>query len=159
MASPRLEAFALYDRATGGLLEGQESLVSFLTYSDDAGNALSAPAIAEIGGGWYSFLPVFADPDRGIVYTIDTGFNANPAKLSRYIRPEDWNADYVQTVQQLIQDVKDFEQGKWEIVTSGPDTNCFIVYAQDGTTVLKKFLLQDASGVPTTTTPFKRIPV
>lgn len=132
--------------------------MSFLTYRDDGGTEISPPTIAELGGGWYGFLPTFSSSSRSLMYIIDGGPNANPAKLARYMRPEDWNSDYVPAVQQLAQSIKDHEQGRWEIPILGPNANCFIVYAPDGVTVLRKYHLLDAGGVPTTVNPYSRVP-
>lgn len=60
---------------------------------------------------------------------------------------------------QTIQDILDYHQGKWEVVTSGPDVNKMVFYRVDGTTVLKKFALQKADGTASYSNPFKRIPL
>jgi hypothetical protein len=151
MASPKYEAFALFNQTTGAPLTGQASLMSFLTYKDTSGTNLSQPTIVEIGGGWYGFIPTLpVDTSKGIVYILDTGTNGNPTQVSRYIRQEDYYTD-------VLQDLAQFEMGNWEVVTTGPNTNHFVVYAQDGTTVLKKFLLKDKNGNPTASDPFKRV--
>lgn len=160
MASPKLEAFAIFNLSTGAPMTGQAGSMSFLTYKDDTGvNVTPVPTIVEIGGGWYGFLPSFpANPNKGVVYTVDTGPNANPTKVTRYMRPEDYNADAIPTIQALAERIRDFGEGKWEIATTGPNANHFIVYAADGVTVLRKYQLLDASGLPTTTNPYKRSP-
>lgn len=146
MASPKLEVFALFDLTTNAILTGQ--VPTFLTYKNDLGVNVAQPTISEIGGGLYGFLPAFTD-GRGIGYIIDTGANANPTRISRYMRAEDY----------IGEDVNDFVRGKWEIKATGPDANRFIVYAPDGVTVLKKYDLEDVLGNPTTTNPFSRTPV
>jgi len=94
MASPKLEVFFLYDRATGAPLAGQtigQSGVKFLSYKDDLGANVSQPTITELGSGAYGFLPVFNDPARAIIYTLDTN-GVLPAYFTRFMRPEDWNS-------------------------------------------------------------------
>jgi hypothetical protein len=58
-----------------------------------------------------------------------------------------------------IQDLLDYQAGKWEIKATGPDANRLILYRPDGTTVLKKFDLKNANGDPTFVNPFQRVPV
>jgi hypothetical protein len=161
MASPKLEAFALFHLTTGNPLTGQAGAMSFLTYKDDLGaNVFPLPTITEIGGGWYGFSPTFpVSPLRAVVYTVDTGANGNPAKVGRYMRPEDYNADGIPDLQTMLTQLRDFTEGKWQIVTSGADANRLVVYAADGVTVLKKFDLLDANNLPTAVNPFKRSPV
>lgn len=150
MASPKIEVFFLYDGA-GVPLTG--ATPTFDTYKDDLGANLSQPSITEIGGGAYKFTPdITTDPDRGIAYVVDGGASANPRRLARYIRPEDYALDQ-------IQDLHDLEFGKWQIFTSGGDINRLVTYRPDGTTVLKKFDLFDSAGVPTSINPFRRTPV
>ncbi len=112
---------------------------------------VTPPSIIELGGGAYSFTPVFADETKGIFYTLNTGTNANPPNVNRFMRPEDWISDDIQT---LI----DIETGKWQVFTSGPNVNKMIFYAQDGVTELYSFDLFDAAGNPTFANFFKRVP-
>jgi hypothetical protein len=58
-----------------------------------------------------------------------------------------------------IQDLLDYQAGKWEIKTTGADANRLILYRPDGVTVLKKFDLKNANGDPTFVNPFQRVPV
>jgi hypothetical protein len=58
-----------------------------------------------------------------------------------------------------LQEILEYQVGKWEIQVTGPDANRLILYRPDGVTVLKKFDLQNANGDPTFINPFKRIPV
>lgn len=146
MASPRYEVFFIFD-VFGAPVTG--ATPTFTTYKDSSGGALAAPAIAEIGGGAYRFLPVFADPTKGIVYVINTGANNYPERYYRYIRPEDWIAD---TTHQYL-------TGKWVIQTAGPDKYHLVCYDEDGATQLYKFELRDAAGSLTITNPFTRTPV
>lgn len=150
MASPKIEVFFLYD-GTGAPLTG--ATPTFDTYKDDLGANLSQPAITEIGGGAYKFTPdITTNPNRGIAYVVNGGASANPRRLARYVRPEDYAPD-------LLPDLYDMNFGKWEIKTSGPDINRMITYRIDGVTILKKFDLFDAAGVPTSINPFRRDPV
>lgn len=149
MASPKIEVFFLYDSA-GAPLTG--ATPTFDTYRRDDGTDLigSAPAITEIGGGAYKFTPVFPT-DHGIAYVIDGGASANPRRLARYARPEDFATD-------LVQDLWDIEFGKWQIATSGPDIHRLVLYRPDNS-ILKKFDLFDSAGIPTSINPFRRDPV
>lgn len=160
MASPKIEVFAVYHITTGALLTGQAGLMSFLTYTDDLGNAVAAPSISEIGStGLYKFTPTFpVDTNRGVVYVVNTGTNGNPTRQSRFIRPEDWATDSISTLVTDVALIKKIETGKWQIHTSGADVNRLVIYDTDGTTVLVKFDLVDAAGIPTTTNPYKRSP-
>jgi hypothetical protein len=160
MASPQIEVIVFYDLSTGAPLSGLTP--TFEVYEDDLGNDLSgtAPTISEIGvSSVYKFTPAFADPDRGIIYVIDAGATANPRRVSRYMRPEDWATDDVATAVADIAIIKTVTLGKWEIKSTGGDANHLILYEDDGVTVLQKFLLTDVSGVPTYINPFKRSPV
>lgn len=153
MPSPQIEVLFFYDLSTGAPLTGLTPVFEF--YKDDLGANLTPPTITEIGGGAYKFTPAFpADPLRAVIYVVDAGATANPRRQARFVRPEDWNTDVFD-----MGDVQDAVLGKWEIKTTGPDANHLIFYRLDGVTVLKKFLLTDAAGVPTTINPFKRTPV
>ncbi len=125
---------------------------AFETYVNDGGDPVSPPAIIELGGGLYGFTPIFADTTRGIAYVITTSVLGNPDRVYRYMRPEDWNPDLLETLLQI-------EVGKWEIKTTGPDANRLIFYDVDGTTVLYKFDLKDSVGSPTVLNPYLREPV
>lgn len=147
MASPKIEVFFLYDSA-GAPLTGATPV--FDTYKDDLGTNLAQPSITEIGGGAYKFTPVL-DPARGIAYVVDGGASANPRRLARYVRPEDFATD-------LVQDLWDIEFGKWQIATSGPDIHRLVLYRPDNS-ILKKFDLFDSAGIPTSINPFRRDPI
>jgi hypothetical protein len=150
MASPQIVVFFLYSETTGGPLTG--ATPTFETYLDTSGGAVGNPAISEVGGGAYKFTPVFPT-DKGLLYIIDAGVGAgaNPRFQSGFLRPEDFNID-------VLTDLNDELMGKWQVHTTGGDANRLVLYRQDDT-VLKKFDLKDASGVPTFTDPFSRIPV
>jgi hypothetical protein len=94
------------------------------------------------------------------------------------LRPEDFNIDnpdvlsstlatasavsalsaLLTTVSGDVEILKKIETNKWIVHTTGPDANHLVIYDNDGTTTLYRFLLTDASAVPTTTDPFRRIP-
>lgn len=93
MASPKIEVFFLFD--SSGLPLAGKTGITFSSYSDETGAALSQPTIVEIGGGAYKFTPVFPT-DKGIVYVINTN-GANPGRLVKFIRPEDFNLDNCDT--------------------------------------------------------------
>lgn len=156
MASPTTEVFFVYDLTTGSPLTGAVGSMSFSTYKDETGSNLSQPSIREIGGGAYGFDPVFASPSHGVVYVVSTGASGNPSHVARYARPEDY---YTDTIYTTVRDLQQFQEGRWKIFTTGPEANRMLVYDVDGTTVLKRFTLRDASGNPTATNPYERVPV
>ena len=160
MSSPKMDVFFIFD-ATGVPLTGQAHLMSFLSYKTDLGvDYVPHPTIIEIGGGAYGFLPLFpVDTSRAMVYVLSTGAYANPTAITRYMRPEDYTTDVIPNVQALAQDIKDFNEGRWQIVTSGPDINRMLVFAPDGLTVIKRFNLYDRDGMSTFIEPFQRSPV
>lgn len=107
MASPKYEVIFLYDAATGAPYTGALTL-TFDTYKDDLGNSLSQPTISALpgGDGAFGFLPVFADPARGIRYIVDTGTDAViPRRSARYMRPEDWNDDNLEAMASTLDGV------------------------------------------------------
>lgn len=65
----------------------------------------------------------------------------------------------VDDVQTTVDEIKQVEEGRWKIFTTGGDANRLVFYQADGVTVLKKFDLKDSSGNPTTTNIFERVPV
>lgn len=150
MASPKIEVLFVYNSSTGAPLTGQT--LTFDTYKNDLGTNVSQPSITEIGGGAYKFTPVFADPARGIVYVINTGSGATPARLARFMRPEDWNTDDITLL-------KKYQEGRWKIFTTGPDANRLVLYDDDEVTVLFKFDLKDSAGAPAVTNVLERVPV
>lgn len=96
MASPQLQEFVVYDPTTGAPKTGVAigpgaTQIHFTSYTNDAGAPLAQPTISEIGGGKYSFLPVFTI-DHTIDYVVSTGGNS-PLYYSNFIRPEDYNID------------------------------------------------------------------
>lgn len=161
MASPKIEVIFIYNEITGAPVTG--ATFTFETYKDHTGVNLTAPSITEIGGGAYCFTPSFTT-DKGIVYILRTDTaNATPKRVSRYMRPEDWNTDNsdlpISSLSATIDELSAIAKGKWEIKTTGPDANRLILYDTDGITVIQKFDLKDASGSPTTTSIYRRDPV
>lgn len=154
MASPKLQIFAVYDQNTGAPLPGLTP--TFFAYQKDNGVAVSQPTITDIGNGFYSFTPTFADPTHGICYIIVSGGNGTPARLANYLRPEDWNMDNADVP---TSEITNFHEGRWKIFTTGLDANRLVIYQPDGTTVLKKYDLKDAAGNPTVLSPYERVPV
>lgn len=153
MASSKDIVFFIYDSNTGAPLAGQTANLSFATYSDTSGGALTNPAITEIGGGAYKFTITFPISGLGVVYVLAcSSVNATPSYQHGFVRPEEFYIDNIATLMSI-------NQGRWKIHTSGPDANRLVYYADDGITVLKKFDLFDADGNPTTSTPFERVPV
>lgn len=150
MASPKIEVFFVYSAATGAPLTGLTP--TFSTYKDDTGSNLAQPSITEIGGGAYKFTPTFADLTKGIVYVVDAGATAASRYFARYMRPEDWNDDY-------LGELYDYTTGVWQVHTSGPDANRIVFYKQDGVTVVAKYDLKDSAGAATATNAYKRVKV
>lgn len=147
-----MEVFFVKSTATNLPLTGAAGTMAFETYVNDLGAAVTPPSIVELGGGLYGFTPVFASAIRGIAYVVTTTALGNPDRVYRYMRPEDWNPDKIDTLMQI-------EVGKWEIKTTGPDANRLIFYDTDGTTELYKFDLFNSIGVASVLNPYKRVPV
>lgn len=152
MASPKIEVFFLYNESTGTPLTGQVGLLTFDTYVNDLGAAVTQPSFTEIGGGAYFFTPVFANPNRGIVYIVNSGAGATPARVARFMRPEDWTTDDISTLLK-------YQEGRWKVFTSGPDANRLVIYDTDNVTVLKKFDLLDNTAAPGVFNILERTPV
>ncbi len=152
MASPKMEVFFVKSTEDNLPLTGAVGDMEFETYVNDLGAPITPPTIVEIGGGLYGFTPVFASAIRGIAYVLTTTALGNPDRVYRYMRPEDWNPDKIDTLMQI-------ETGQWEIKTTGPDANRLVFYDVDGTTVLYKFDLFNSLGSPTVLNPYKRVPV
>ena len=101
--SPRIEAFTVYDIATGAPKAGKAigpgaAQIHFTTYQNESGVAIApAPTISEIGGGVYGFTIVFPSAVHCISYVIDTGGDS-PAHYDRFARPEDYNPDEIDEI-------------------------------------------------------------
>ncbi len=147
--SPKIVVFFLYD-GSGNPLTGVAP--TFVTYKDNTGANAAQPTITEVGGGAYKFTPDFTNPVLGFAYVIDGTISANPRMTAGYARPEDYFPDF-------LGDINNVTFGRWQIFTTGPDANRLVLYALDGITVVKKFALQDAGGIPTTANPFIRVPI
>lgn len=61
--------------------------LSFTTYKNQNGDDISKPTIIELGGGFYSFNPLFSLGTLAVAYIINTGFN--PSVVYSYVRHED----------------------------------------------------------------------
>jgi hypothetical protein len=153
MASPKLEVFFLFD-SVGAPKTGQTGM-SFSTYKTDLGVSVTPPAITELGGGAYAFLPAFADLDRGIFYVLDTN-GATPLYYTRYMRPEDWAADQVPDVLADTERLLDINEGRWKVDASA---NQLILYKVDGVTELRRFNLFNSIGLPDVESVFDKVPV
>jgi hypothetical protein len=154
MPSPQTEVFALYNATTGLPLTGQAGSMSFTTYKDDTGvNVLPVPTISEIGStGFYKFTPTLpASADRSLIYQINTGANANPTYVARYVRPEDWYTDEVKKIRQIL-------TNKYSISATGLNAFQLVVYDDDSTTILYKFDLKDSTGAPSIVNILSRVP-
>lgn len=64
----------------------------------------------------------------------------------------------VQAFQTTMDEILDYQEGKWEILLTGPWANHMVIYRRNGT-VLKRFALFGAGGEPTYLNPFVRDPV
>lgn len=148
MASPKDVAFPIYNASTRAPATGQTP--TFTVYKNSSGTDVTAPSITEIGGGFYKFTPVFADPTKYLVAIIDCGSANDPRYLSLQIRPEDYHVD-------LIPDIRDEALGEWRIFKTGPNQNQMILYRVDGTE-LARFDLKDSDGTATTAKVFWRDP-
>jgi hypothetical protein len=72
-------SFGLYD-AAGAPLAG--AAPTFAQYRDRLGNARTAPALLELGGGQYGFTPTDADEATGVTFLIDAGASSTPRRYS-----------------------------------------------------------------------------
>jgi hypothetical protein len=152
MASPKLEVFFLFNQTTGAPKTGQAG-IAFSCYKNSNGVDLTPPAITEIGGGAYGFIPTLPeDKSLGVVYVVSTGSGVMPMYFTRYIRPEDYTTDDIPLI-------KAVSVGKWQVFTEGDDANRLVLYDLDGTTVIARFDLKDDTGEPSATKPFSRTPV
>lgn len=149
MATPNPEVLFVYDGATGAPYTGLATALSFTTYKDDTGANVTPPTITKVTDGIFKFTPVFSG--HAIYYIVSTG--QAPLYLARYMRPEEANTDSIPTILSTIQQMQQFEQGRWKMVS-----NQLIVYESDGVTELATFNLFDSSGNPTTANPFERVP-
>lgn len=89
MASPRAIGFTLFD-VNGAPLPGQVPV--FSVYCDETGVDIAPPAIIEIKGGGYYFVPVF-NLNRDLYYLVDAGINAYPRYFSELLRYENFDVD------------------------------------------------------------------
>jgi hypothetical protein len=148
--SPKVISFTVYDN-TGAPLNGIVGSITFNSYEDSSGGSPSQPAFSAAGGGQYYWTPLFADPTKGIFYTVDCGASANPRYFSGYIRPEDWNGD-------LVSRVVAIQEGKKVISPFGANANQEVCYDVDGTTILQVQSLFDVNGAPTASDPYSSVP-
>jgi len=156
MSTPNPVVLNVYDGTTDAPYAGVAGSLSFVAYVDDTGTPVTPPAITKVANGIFIFTPVFSG--HGIYYIVSTG--QAPLYLAGYVRPEDTaSADSVSTILSTVQQMQKAEQGKWAIVTSGPDANRLVIFDTDGTTPLLKFNLFDAAGSPTVASIFSRVPV
>jgi len=94
MSSPKAIGFTLYD-INGAPLPGQ--IPVFLTYCEETGTDIPAPAIIEIKGGGYYFIPTF-NVNRDLYYLIDGGVNSFPRYYSELLRYESFNVDLLPNI-------------------------------------------------------------
>jgi hypothetical protein len=72
-------AFGLFTAANA---PKTDATPTFTAYRNRSGTARSQPTITHVGGGVYRFQPTTADVLEGIVWAIDAGAGARPARLS-----------------------------------------------------------------------------
>ncbi len=153
MASPRAIGFTVYDLA-GAPLAG--AVPVFTVYCDQAGtDILPVPAIIEIKGGGYYFIPTLV-AGSNLYYTIDCGANTLDRYQTGLVRPESFDVDLLPTIDasaaiaatQATLGAK-FGGNSSEIPTAGPNLNTEIVYDDDGVSVLAQYDLFDENGNPT----------
>ncbi len=156
MASPKYEVFTLFNNS-GAPLAGQTGMV-FAVYQDDTGGAVAPPSIVEFGGGLYGFIPTLpASPARGLVYLLNTN-GANPAYVSRYVRPEDYNPDGIPAQTATLASLLKILKNRYKIWLTGGDAFKLVMYDDDGVTPLFKFNLLDSLGAASTNPVFERVP-
>lgn len=157
MASPQIVEFPIYDATTGALVSGLAGSLTFDVYEDETGLALAQPVFNEVGStGHYYFTPTFT-ANHHVIYTVNCGANHAPLRYSGDLRPEDFNGDQipgigtnVSSVLTIVQNMQQYQQGTWKIVTTGPDANRIVIYDTTGTVVLAKYDLKQSDG----TTPW-----
>jgi hypothetical protein len=143
MASPQIFAFTVYDPSTGTPKTGAAGTMTFTVYRDETGANVTPPTIVEIGGGGYYFTPAFTT-GHGIFFVITTGIV--PAYVTGYLRPEDFNGDTLTAINANVTSLLNFQQGSWQIVTTGADAGKLVIYQPDGVTPLIKFALKHTDG-------------
>jgi hypothetical protein len=161
MSSPKNFAFTVYDPATGLPKNGIVGQLSFITYVDDTGVNVTPPAISAVAGGGYQFTPTFPT-DHGIYFEIAVAGGYMPLVVPGYLRPEDYAVDSIAGMVADIASLKDFQQGSWEIPTTGPDANRIVFKALDGVTVVGRYDLKhadDTAWVPPAAANTKRVKV
>jgi len=162
MSSPKMVTFPIRNPSTGAAVLGKTGM-SFTYYKTDAGSIVTPPSIVELGGGTYGFTPVFADPTHSLVYVLDTN-GENPTDYSGVLRAEEWADPATQST--LTTAAADAATAAAQATLArqmatnkaGEADNQYVVYADNGTDVLKRFNTFDDSGSPTTTRVFSRVP-
>lgn len=107
------------------------------------------------GTGCYKLLLPASVTDLPGPFMYAVKDNLHPAYIGAIKVVENEEVD---TYEKIL-DIHAAQVGRWEIKTSGPDANRFIVYADDGVTVVRKYDLIGADGLPTFINPFQRNPV
>lgn len=87
MSSPMDIIFNIVDNSN---MPANGLSLSFTTYENISGDAISPPSISGIGGGAYSFPLVFPSSNTGIAYIINIPSGYAPAIVADYTRPMDW---------------------------------------------------------------------
>lgn len=80
-----LIAWAVYDNLGApavGLTIGGLTGMRFIDYCDRAGSARAQPAIVELGGGMYGFIPDDTDESTGTCYIVANGENVSPLRVT-----------------------------------------------------------------------------
>jgi hypothetical protein len=107
---------------------------------------VSSASMTEVGSGFYYYDFSAYDNAEDYVYLADGGATLNNSE--RYTTGTNNNQDSI--------DARKIIKNK---AISSTSTNKLTIYDDDGSTELFEYDLQDDSGNPSATTPFRRIPV
>jgi hypothetical protein len=111
-------------------------------------SAVDSGIAAGSGTYLYQFLP---NPVPGIFMYIVKSTNSRHFVGSIKITSYDNDDTYVR--------MRQVQEGRWKIHTTGPDANRLVLYAADGTTAIQKWDLKDSAGAATAGVDvFERVP-
>lgn len=122
---------------------------------------------------WQEYTPAMSDwiaVDAGIASGSGTylhQFLPNPVPgIFLYIVKSTTSRHFVGSIKIIEYDnddtyvrMRQLQEGRWKIHTTGPDANRLVLYASDGTTAIQKWDLKDSSGAATAGVDvFERVP-
>ena len=162
--------------AITGLTPTIEKMISI----SDGSLITPVPTISEISDGFYKFTYSWDDSSvsPGFLLKIDTGANTDVGRIiTMRIEPQDYLPNVVNTLKTSSDSLStsvssletsvdtidsyskrllDIEQGTWQI--EGTQLVMYGAgYGSNSSTVIARYDLEDANGIPTATNPFRRI--